>query len=309
MLLGPLLIIFTAFYFFRNFTRSVLTLTNATRKIKDGDMDFRIKNHLKDEFRELATSFNDMAISLKEHLHKIQQAERLAAVGELAAGLAHEVKNPLAGIKVSIEVLKSELNLEQEDKEIFLRIINEINRIESLLKNMLNYARPSKPKPEFFNINGILDSIIKISEYSLKSPSDPSRLSKDINFVKDFAEDIPEIYADPGQLQQVFLNLLLNGIDAIDEKGTITIKSTRTADECLQIQISDTGNGIAPETLDNVFNPFFTTKSKGNGLGLAICKRLIAQHKGNIEVFNNPESGATFVITLPVKREIEESTS
>jgi signal transduction histidine kinase len=309
MLLGPLLIIFTAFYFFRNFTRSVLTLTNATRKIKDGDMDYRIKNQLKDEFRELAKSFNDMAISLKEQQHKIQQAERLAAVGELAAGLAHEVKNPLAGIKVSIEVLKSELNLEQEDKEIFLRIINEINRIESLLKNMLNYARPSKPQPEFFNINGILDSIIKISEYSLKSPSDPSRLTKDINFVKDFAEDIPEIYADPGQLQQVFLNLLLNGIDAIDEKGTITIKSTRTADECLQIQISDTGKGIAPETLDNVFNPFFTTKSKGNGLGLAICKRLIAQHKGNIEVFNNPESGATFVITLPVKLKIEESTS
>jgi signal transduction histidine kinase len=134
-------------------------------------------------------------------------------------------------------------------------------------------------------------------------------LTKDINFVKDFAENIPEIYADPGQLQQVFLNLLLNGVDAIAEKGTITIKTARTSDECLQIQISDTGKGIAPENLDNVFNPFFTTKSKGNGLGLAICKRLIEQHKGNIEVSNNPESGATFVITLPVKQEIEESTS
>ncbi len=134
----------------------------------------------------------NMAISLKEQQHKIQQAERLAAVGELAAGLAHEVKNPLAGIKVSIEVLKSELDLEQEDKEIFLRIINEINRIESLLKNMLNYARPFKATAQqFVSINEILDTIIKISEYSLKSPGDPSRLTKDIRFCQRLCSRYP----------------------------------------------------------------------------------------------------------------------
>jgi two-component system sensor histidine kinase AtoS len=256
----------------------------------------------------MAISFNDMANSLKEQRNKIRQAERLAAVGELAAGLAHEVKNPLAGIKVSIEVLKSELNLEQEDKEIFLRIINEINRIESLLKNMLNYARPSKPQFDSVGINETLHNTIKLSEYSLKSPGDASRLSKDIIFVKEFAADLPKIIADPGQLQQVFLNLILNGIDAITEKGTITIKTARTPDETVQISISDTGKGIAPEVLGNVFNPFFSTKSKGNGLGLAICKRLAEQHNGTINVFNNPEGGATFVITLPEKQEIEDST-
>jgi signal transduction histidine kinase len=307
--IGPLIIIFTAWYFFNNFTRSVLTLTNATRKIKDGDMDFRIKSQLKDEFREMATSFNDMAVSLKEHQMKIQQAERLAAVGELAAGLAHEVKNPLAGIKVSIEVLKNELDVAQEDKEIFLRIINEINRIESLLKNMLNYARPSKPVPESVNISEILENIIQMSVYSLKSPNETSRVTKDINFVKDFASDFPKIYADPGQMQQVFLNLILNAIDSINEKGTISIKTARTTDESLQIQISDTGKGIAPEILVNVFNPFFTTKSKGMGLGLAICKRLVEQNHGTIGVFNNPEGGTTFVITLPEQQETEESTT
>ena len=310
MIIGPLIIIFTTFYFFKNFTASVLTLTQATRKIKEGEMDYRIEDQLKDEFREMASSFNDMAISIKEQQTKIQQAERLAAVGELAAGLAHEVKNPLAGIKVSIEVLKSELNLEQEDKEIFLRIINEINRIEALLKNMLNYARPSKPQPEPVSIHEIVDNILKISEYSLKSPSDTSRLTKDINFVKDYAADFPKIYADPGQLQQVFLNLILNGMDAIAGKGTITIKTSKEQDDTVQIQISDTGKGIAPELLGSVFNPFFTTKSKGNGLGLAICKRLIEQHGGAISVFNNPEGGGTtFIITLPEKQEIEESTT
>jgi two-component system sensor histidine kinase AtoS len=284
-------------------------LTKATRKIREGVMDYRIKNQLKDEFKELALSFNDMADSLKEQQFKVQQAERLAAVGELAAGLAHEVKNPLAGIKVSIEVLKSELDLAQEDKEIFLRIINEINRIESLLKNMLNYARPSKPNPETVSVHEILNNILKLSEYTLKNPSNSSNLAKDINFVKDFTPDIPEIYADPGQLQQVLLNLILNAVDSIPEKGAITIKTEKIQNETVQICISDTGKSIAPEHLDMIFNPFFTTKSKGNGLGLAICKRLIEQHNGTISVFNNPEGGATFVISLPEKQKTEESTA
>ena len=108
-------------------------------------------------------------------------------------------------------------------------------------------------------------------------------MAKDIVFIKEFAEDLPEIIADPGHLHQVFLNLILNGIDAITEKGTITIKTTRGHDKSIQISISDTGKGIAPEHSRQVFNPFFTTKSKGSGLGLAICKRLIEQQNGTIE--------------------------
>jgi len=310
MIIGPLIIILTSFYFFRHFAISVATLTTATRKIKDGELNYRITKELKDEFNELAVAFNDMAISLKAQQHKLQQSERLAAVGELAAGLAHEVKNPLAGIKISIEVLKNELSLEQEDKEIFLKIINEINRIESLLKNMLSYARPSRPQPESLNINEILDGIIKISEYSLKDPEDLSQMTKDIHFVRDFDSDITDVYADMGQLQQVFLNIILNAIDAIKDQGTITIRTARIPDEFIQIEISDTGKGLDQETLKMVFNPFFTTKPKGTGLGLAICRRLIEQHKGTIQASNNPESrGAMFIITLPGKKENQEQGS
>ena len=305
MVIGPLIIIFSTFYFFRQFSRSVFTLTTATRKIKEGELSYRIKSQLKDEFHELAASFNEMAISLKAQQLKIQRTEGLAAVGEVAAGLAHEVKNPLAGIKVSIEVLKNELSLEQEDKEIFLRIINEINRIEALLKNLLNYARPLKPQPDSVNLHELLDALIKTSEFSLRSPSAKSPLTKDISFIKDFDPDSPKISADAAQLQQVFLNLMLNGIDAIEEKGTITIKTARTPDESVQIQISDTGKGIDPKALEMIFHPFFTTKPKGNGLGLAICKRLVEQHSGTINAFNNPEGGATFVITLPENQENE----
>ena len=304
MIIGPLLIILTSYIFLRRFTGAVTTLNNATRKIKEGQLDFRIKDQLKDEFREMATSFNEMAVSLNEQQNTIQQTERLAAIGELAAGLAHEVKNPLAGMKVSIEVLKNELDLEQEDKEIFLKIINEINRIDSLLKNMLNYARPSTPQPHSVNIHEILSAIIKISKFSLRSPTDTSHLTKDISFVTDFAADMPDIFADPGQLQQVFLNLILNGIDAITRKGAITIKTEKTPADSVQIRISDTGKGVDPNQLNMVFNPFFTTKSKGTGLGLAICKRLVEQQNGTIEVFNNTDGGGvTFVITLPEKQE------
>jgi len=305
MIFGPLIIIFTAFYFFRNFTNSVFTLTNATRKIKEGQLSYRIKDNLKDEFRDLANDFNEMAVSLKDQQKTIQQAERLAAVGELAAGLAHEIKNPLAGIKVSIEVLKNDLDLGQEDKEIFIRMINEIHRIESLLKNMLNYAKPSKPQPEFINLHEILETTIKIAELSLKSPADTSGLIKNIKFVKDFDADIPTVCADGGHLSQVFLNLLLNSIDAIATKGTISIKTKKVSGDSVEIRVSDTGKGIDQDDLKVVFNPFFTTKSKGNGLGLAICKRLIEQHKGDIDVLNNPDGGATFVITLPEKQENE----
>jgi signal transduction histidine kinase len=303
MVVGPIIIIFVTFFFFRNFTGSVMTLTNAIRKIKGGNLSYQIEDHLKDEFHELADSFNEMASSLKNQRLKIRQAERLAAVGELAAGLAHEIKNPLAGIKVSIEVLKSDLDLEQEDKEIFLRIINEIYRIESLLKDLLNYARPAKSQPGLINLHDILETIIKTSELSLKSPRDISSQLKQIHFIRNFAPDLPMISADSGQMKQVFLNLILNGCDAIADKGCITVKTSKISDNSVEIQVSDTGKGIDAGALEMVFNPFYTTKSKGSGLGLAISKRLIEQHNGSIKVINNPEGGATFIVTLPVKQE------
>jgi signal transduction histidine kinase len=298
-ILGPLIILLIVSYFSRNFTKSITSLTKATRKIKEGEMDYRIKDQLKDEFHELVTSFNEMASSLKEHQIRIQKTECLAAVGELSAGLVHEIKNPLAGIKVAIEVLNNELDLEDVDKEIFSRVISEISRIESLLKNLLNYARPSKPQHISVNLHEILDGIIKTTEFAIKNPKDPDRLSKDINFTKDFDSDIKEINADPAQLQQVLLNLVLNAADAIKKQGTINIKTTKNSDKSVEIEISDTGPGIDQESIDMVFNPFFTTKSGGTGLGLSICRRLIEQHNGTIFVFNNPGGGAVFVITLP----------
>ncbi len=309
LIIGPLAIIILALIFVRFVIDNVSTLTTATRKLKEGALQYRIDKKLQDEFQELATAFNDMATSIEDQYRNMQHTERLAAVGEFAAGLAHEVKNPLAGIKVSIEVLANDLPLEPEDKEIFARIINEVNRIETLLKSLLNYARPPKPEVTLLNLQQLLEKTIITSQYSLKSTSSGPGAVKSIKFITEFNSEIPDITADPGQLQQVFLNLILNAIDAIREQGKIFIKTDLKADGGVQITISDSGRGIEPDIRENIFNPFFTTKPKGTGLGLAICKRLIEQQGGSIEMDSGLEKGTAFTIILPsnLKKEGDES--
>lgn len=294
-------------YFMKSITKPVTELLSATRKIKAGKLQYRIEEKLQDEFGELATSFNEMAASLKDQCVKMQETERLAVVGELAAGMAHEIKNPMAGIKVAMEVLNQDSPLPPEDKEVLLRVINEIDRITALLKGLLSYARPPKPETVSLDINQLLESTIKSARYSMRSPggkADEPR--RQIEFVKDFSPDLPPIVADPGQLQQVFLNLILNAVDAIsairEPQGVITIQTRQAPGEAVQIAIADNGKGIDSQNLSKIFNPFFTTKTQGTGLGLAISKRLVEQHHGgSITVENNPEGkGTTFTITLPL---------
>jgi len=299
--------VFIALYFTKSITDPVAKLLAATRKLKSGKLEYRIEEKLKDEFGELAESFNEMAVSLKDQCNQLQATERLVVVGELAAGMAHEIKNPMAGIKVSMEVLYREAPLDQEDKEVLARVINEIDRITALLKGLLSYARPPKPEMTSLDVNQLLELTIKSAKFVLQNQKDkipgPDR---QIQFVKGFSPDLPHIVADPGQLQQVFLNLILNATDAVssitERQGVITIQTRQVSGELVQISIIDNGKGIESNSLEKIFNPFFTTKPKGTGLGLAITKRLIEQHhNGSIVVANNPDGqGATFTITLPV---------
>jgi len=235
----------------------------------------------------------------------LQRSKQLMTFGEMAAGLAHEIKNPLAGIKVSIEVLANELDIGPEDREIFLQMVKEINRIETLLKNLLNYARPPKPHFDLTDVNTLLDNAVKNAQLTLKSPTYAAQSSKDLHFIKELGIALPPVMADSSQLQQIFLNMLLNAEEAIPEQGAITVKSTLDENGNICITFTDTGKGIDEENLKKIFHPFFTTKSKGTGLGLAISKRLIEQHNGTISASNNPGGGATFTITLPVKQNNE----
>jgi len=426
---GPALGLMVALLFIRDFTGSVETLLNATRKLKTGNLGYKIEG-LKDEFGELGESINEMALSLMEmfrtleenqkryrmlfesagdaifmldaegenvgrivsanraaadmhgytveelvgmkiqdldtpesaaqsperirrilsgewigaeisHRKKdgsvfpvevsagllefedqkyilafdkditerkqaeeaLQRAEQLAVVGEMAAGLAHEIKNPLAGIKLSIEVLSSELDLAGEDDELSQRIIAEINRIETLLKNLLSYATPPIPKFAPIDVNRIIEAAVKAAKYSLKGPArqEQPREGAEIEFVKEL-NDLPLIVADAAQLQQVILNLLINAVYAVHGRGTIRLATSTAAGDSIQIMVADNGRGIAEPDLEKIFLPFFTTKPKGTGLGLSICKRLIEQQNGTISVVRNPEGGLTFTIQLPVEQ-------
>jgi len=295
-------------YFIKSITRPVAALLGATRKIKSGKLQYRIEGKLNDEFGELADSFNEMADSLQEQYNKLQETERLAVVGELAAGMAHEIKNPMAGIKVSMEVLSQDSPLGPEDKEVLHRVINEIDRITALLKGLLNYARPPKPEMVSLDVNQLLEASIKSARYALQTPGSKGREQDGkIEFVKDLGSGLPHIVADPGQLQQVFLNLILNAVDATASitcrQGMITIRTRQSPDGFVQISIADNGKGIDSKLLEKIFNPFYTTKPQGTGLGLAITKRLVEQHDGgSIAVVNNPGGeGLTFTITLPVE--------
>jgi len=233
----------------------------------------------------------------------LQRSKQLAMVGQMAAGLVHEIKNPLAGIKVSMEVLSSELEMAQEDREVMLRVVNEVNRIEGLLRNVLEYARP--PKPEFFpcDIRKLLETSIKNAELSLKSPTHVKHNDKAIVFVQELDDSLPMVMADSSKLLQIFLNLLLNAIEASPEGGTITVSaSLNESGYGVRILIADTGKGLEADTLAKIFQPFFTTKPKGSGLGLAITKRLIEQHQGIIKAVSSSGKGTTFTITLPLEQ-------
>ena len=294
----PLGVLCLAIVFLRGFTRPVDVLIAATRHLKTGDLNYRIEG-LRDEYGEVAASFNEMASSLQEHYLRMQWAEQVVVLGELTGGLAHEMRNPIAGIKGIMEVLCGDPSLSGKNRDILLKGIEQVERIESLLKSLLNFAQPSKPQFLDVDVNDLLDATISLAE---KHPLYLPRKSRIISIVKDFDVRPPKIMVDPMQLQQVFMNLLLNAADAMPDGGTVTVHTShQEGSPFLRITVTDTGKGIEESIIGKIFMPFFTTKPKGTGLGLAITKRLVDQHGGRIHVANNPETGASFTIDLPVK--------
>jgi signal transduction histidine kinase len=202
-----------------------------------------------------------------------------------------------------MEVLSEEASLHEEDREVLTKVVGEIKRIELLLKDLLNFTRPPKPQFTAVNVNALLDTSLA---FSLKNPSSSLDTSGPITIVKNFDVRLPETKADPMQLQQVFMNILINAADAMRDGGTLTVRTGfEVSEEAIEITISDTGKGMDREQMENIFQPFFTTKPKGTGLGLPITKRLIEQHGGSLRVESAVGKGTTFTITLPVRRVTE----
>jgi PAS domain S-box-containing protein len=234
----------------------------------------------------------------------LQRSEQLKMVGEWAASLAHEIKNPLAGIKGSVEVLLQEPNISDEDRSLIATAVDEIKRIESLLKSLLNFAKPPQLQLMPTDLNDLLDKTIT---FSLKHPLLSSNSPVPINVLRDFEPGLPETMADPMQMQQVFLNLMFNAIEAMPDGGELAVKTAYSRSlNSINIAITDTGKGIGPQTIDRIFQPFFTSKRKGTGLGLAITRRLVEEHGGNISVESTSDRGTVFNVSLQVRQNIKE---
>jgi len=236
---------------------------------------------------------------LKRSKSYIRRADRLASLGTLTAGLAHEIRNPLVAIKTLTHLLPERLD-DEEFRNKFLQIASgEVDRISSLVTELLDFARPSDPKLEMEHINIILDGMILLVSTEAKK--------KLINIIKSYASDLPPVQIDREQIKQVFLNILINAIAATPEKGKITVK-TRSfmkpgGEPYVQIEFTDTGCGIPPDQSEEIFNPFFTTKNTGSGLGLSISNQIVQDHKGYIDVESQLDKGSSFFINLPVNQD------
>jgi len=236
---------------------------------------------------------------LKRSKSYIRRADRLASLGTLTAGLAHEIRNPLVAIKTLTQLLPDRLE-DEEFRDQFLKIAaGEVDRISSLVNELLDFARPSDPKLEFEDINTILDGMILLVSTETKK--------RQIDILRSYASDLPHVQIDREQIKQVFLNVLLNAIQATSQNGKITVK-TRSfikpgGEPYIQVECTDTGCGIPPEHIEEIFNPFFTTKSTGSGLGLSISHQIIQEHRGYIDVESQWGKGASFFINLPVNQD------
>lgn len=287
-------------------TVPVKKLVLASREVADGNLDTRVTIRSDRELAELADAFNTMAAALQARDEKlkdfattrIMESERLAVVGKLAADVAHELNNPLQGI-----VTYANLMLEKTPEDGFLRasldkIVKQANRCTTIVRGLLDFARQRKPNKRLSNLNTVLSDCLSLVEHRA--------LFQNIKVAKKLGADLPPVIVDPSQVEQVFMNMIMNAAEAMDGAGMLTV-NTRIdpAGEFVEVAFSDTGHGISEENMERIFDPFFTTKEVGHGtgLGLAISYGIVKEHDGWISVESKVGKGTTFTVRFPVLEE------
>jgi two-component system NtrC family sensor kinase len=294
--------------------RPIRRMIRTIRKIENGELSERMNADNKDEFGILAKSFNNMLDSLKSaqeeihhiHLEQMQKASRLASLGEIISGIAHEVKNPLAGISCAVQVLQSELVASDNKKAVTSEILNQINRLDKIVKDLLSFAKPKPPQFLHAKVNDVIEKAL----FFVYPEAKKQQIAIDSNIEMDF----PEMRMDPDQIQQVFLNLMINALQATPAGGRFTVSVSQLSfdeikhkinnpmrhEKILEIRFQDSGKGISPMDIESIFEPFFTKKSKGTGLGLFISQKIVQEHGGDIKVESEVGKGSVFTVYLPV---------
>jgi len=261
-------------------------------------------------------SLKDITYS-KEFEEEMQRMDRLASLGVMASGIAHEIRNPLAGIKAIAQTFQEEIPEDDPKNEFVKRILRQVDRLDEMLKSLFSYARPRKANRQFCSMEEIIQEVVALLN--------PKIQEKQIRFVQSIEPQVPDAFVDPGQIQQVLMNLILNSIEAIDKQGEILleIKSVPntyprlsrkpfyrkiTGNNYLEIHIRDNGCGISRENLQQIFNPFFTTKTFGTGLGLSIVYQMVKENDGVIYVESEVNKGTDFYLFLPTQEKREKLT-
>ncbi|MGQ9508383.1 MAG: sensor histidine kinase [Thermodesulfobacteriota bacterium] len=303
-------------------------LLTATKQAAQGNLDQSVNIRAQDELGELSNSFNHMIAELKrsrdaikewtqtleqrveERTRELQQVQdqliragKMAALGELAAGVAHEINNPLTGVLTFSSLMLKKVDENHPWKKDLENIVQQTTRCRNIVRGLLDFARQRKPDKREWDVHALIERTINLVENQARF--------QDIKIKREFKADMPKLNVDADQIQQVFMNILINAADAMGENGgTLTIR-TNSYEQTAEISFTDTGCGMSKEHLSKLFTPFFTTKEtgKGTGLGLAISYGIIQNHGGEIEVESELGKGSTFRIKLPVEKPEEEKTS
>ncbi|MCL2706051.1 MAG: ATP-binding protein [Spirochaetaceae bacterium] len=285
-------------------------INNSLSKIINGINHFNIESNLqaidieaKDEFKIIAESINSFSEKIFKYKQKIIQMQddmiksaKLAVVGQLSAGLAHEIKNPLSSIKMMSQIIKSRYIKVGDGSDEINTVLEEIDRIDKLIRNLLEFSKPKPMNFSYYDINELVLDTINMYKYNFEK--------QNITVEYNLAENLPALFIDSEKIRICFINFIVNAIEVMSEDGKLII-STALQDDKVAIEFKNNGPAIAQEDIGNIFEPFFTTKKQGTGLGLALSKLIIERHQGIIGVASNDKE-TSFIVTLPLKNNIKE---
>ena len=301
LLTGGISLIFT------RFVRQPLQMMSIKMaQVEEGDLSVRLEPKGHDEVSRLMVSFNSMVDRLRLandelqqcHYQQMERVDRLASVGEMSAGIAHEIKNPLAAISGAVTVLADDFAEDDPRREVVNKVLEQISRLDKAATDLLFFGRPGKPSFDFVDTNDLLN---KTMFFVSQHPE-----AKNVHQNKEFTRNLPPVWVDGKQLQQVFFNIIINAIQAMKDGGTLLLQTDLVEAQgrpVVRVLIGDSGSGIKPEDMKRIFTPFYTTKTQGTGLGLAICRQLMEQQGGSLEIKSRLGEGTRVIIYLPVSNE------
>jgi signal transduction histidine kinase len=307
------LAVFLSLFLTRYVTDPIQDLIGTMERAERG-LEVRVHVQSTDDIGRLGEAFNALLAKLERarrrveryHYEQMKRADRLASIGEMAAGLAHEIKNPLAGIAGVIQVLKRDMPEGDQQRVVLDEVLLQVERMDKTVRNLLSFARPPEPRMTLVDINELIGRLLDFLA--------PQFAKNSIRTDRKLAAGLPWLVLDPDLMQQAFLNIALNAIKAMPNGGTFIVE-TRTEQPTperagsVRIILSDSGEGISEENLSRIFSPFFTTRQQGTGLGLSITQRIVEQHGGEISVESPPDSGASFTISLPYSSQEKDAES